>query len=103
MKGKEMYGEKYTWPAEYLNLPDDAIVQAYPRKDVHIIVVGGEANPQMQALKFYIPETHRLTSGGNDRLPVLLQKLPGSEHVIGCLCVSQVKLGRRGIEEDVVE
>ncbi|HME42453.1 MAG TPA: hypothetical protein VKF36_05140 [Syntrophorhabdales bacterium] len=57
LKGKEMYGEKGTWPAEYLNLPDDAIVQAYPRKDVHVIVVGGEANPQMDALKFYIPET----------------------------------------------
>jgi hypothetical protein len=57
LKGKEMYGEKNTWPAEYLTLPDDAVVQVYPRRDVHVIVVGGEANPQMQALKFYLPST----------------------------------------------
>ncbi len=57
LKGKEMYGEKYVWPKEYLNLPDDAVVPVYPRKYVHAIVVGGEVNPQMQAWKMAYPST----------------------------------------------
>jgi hypothetical protein len=55
LKGKEMYGEKGTWPAEYLTFPDDALVHPYPRHHVHVVVVGGEANPQMHAWKFYGP------------------------------------------------
>jgi hypothetical protein len=48
LKGKEYCGEKYLWPKEYLELPDDAVVPIYPRKHVYVIVVGGEANPMMQ-------------------------------------------------------
>lgn len=48
LKGKEMNGLKNRWPASYLGLPDDARVQVYPRDDVHIVVVGGEANAMMQ-------------------------------------------------------
>lgn len=55
LKGKAMYGEKYTWPPEYLKLSDDAMVQPYPRQHVHVVVVGGEANPQIHAWKFYMP------------------------------------------------
>jgi hypothetical protein len=49
LKGKPMYGEKYLWPAEYLDLSDDSPVQVFPRKDVKIAVVGGETNPFTQA------------------------------------------------------
>ena len=55
LKGKEMYGEKYLWPAEYLNMPDDAMVQAYPRKKIQVIVVGGESDPMAQGWKFSLP------------------------------------------------
>jgi hypothetical protein len=48
LKGKEMNGLKNRWPASYLGLPDDARVQVYPRDDVHVVVVGGEANAMMQ-------------------------------------------------------
>ena len=48
LKGKEMNGLRDRWPASYLNLPDDARVQVYPRDDVHVVVVGGEANAMMQ-------------------------------------------------------
>jgi hypothetical protein len=57
LKGKEMYGEKYVWPAEYLGLPDDAVIPVYPRKYVNVVVVGGEVNPQMQAWKMAYPST----------------------------------------------
>jgi len=36
------------WPASCLDLCDDARVQVYPRDDVHVVVVGGEANAMMQ-------------------------------------------------------
>ncbi len=48
LKGREMNGLKNRWPASYLDLPDDARVQVYPRDDVHVVVVGGEANAMMQ-------------------------------------------------------
>ena len=57
LKGREMYGEKYVWPKEYLDLPDDAVVPVYPRKYVHAIAVGGEVNPQMQVWKMAYPST----------------------------------------------
>lgn len=57
LKGKEMYGEKYLWPKEYLDLADDAIIQAYPRKYVKVIVVGGETNEMMQGWKMAYPFT----------------------------------------------
>ena len=57
LKGKEMYGQKYLWPKEYLGLPDDAVVQIYPRQNVHVVVVGGETNPMMQGWRFAYPST----------------------------------------------
>ncbi len=57
LKGKKMFGQTYLWPPEYLNLPDDAIIQAYPRQNIYVVVVGGETNPMMQAWKFAQPST----------------------------------------------
>ena len=57
MKGKPMYGEKYLWPKEYLDLGDDEIVKVYPRKYVKAIVVGGETNDMMQGWKMAYPST----------------------------------------------
>ena len=57
LKGKEMYGEKYLWPKEYLDKRDDEIIPVYPRKYVNVIVVGGDINPQMQAWKMAYPST----------------------------------------------
>jgi len=48
LKGREMNGVKNKWSASYLDLPDDARVPVYPRDDVHVVVVGGEANAMMQ-------------------------------------------------------
>jgi hypothetical protein len=53
LKGKLSYG----WPKEYLEKADDAIIQAYPRKHVKIIVVGGEVADMMQAWKVGSPST----------------------------------------------
>lgn len=53
LNGKEMNGLKNRWPASYLNLPDDARVQVYPKDDVHVVVVGGEANAMMQGWNMY--------------------------------------------------
>jgi hypothetical protein len=53
LKGKEMNGVKNRWPASYLNLPDDARVPVYPKDDVHVVVVGGEANAMMQGWNMY--------------------------------------------------
>jgi len=53
LKGKEMNGVKNRWPASYLNLPDDARVQVYPKDDVHVVVVGGEANAMMQGWQMW--------------------------------------------------
>jgi hypothetical protein len=53
LKGKLSYG----WPKEYLDKPDDAIVQVYPRKEVRIIVVGGEVADMMQAWRMSGPTT----------------------------------------------
>jgi hypothetical protein len=53
LKGKEMNGVKNRWPASYLALPDDARVQVYPKDDVHIVVVGGEANAMMQGWQMW--------------------------------------------------
>jgi hypothetical protein len=52
LKGKEYYGDRDLWPASYLGLPDDAVVQVYPRRYVKVIVVGGETSPLAQAWKF---------------------------------------------------
>jgi hypothetical protein len=57
LKGREMGGKKYSWPAHYLNLPDDALVQVYPKDEVHIVVVGGEANAMMQGWQMWYPST----------------------------------------------
>jgi hypothetical protein len=57
LRGKEIYGEKYIWPKEYLGLPDDAVVPIFPRKYVLLVVVGGDSNPMMQGWKFSQPTT----------------------------------------------
>ena len=57
LKGKEQYGIKDLWPKEYLGLPDDAVVRPYPRKNVHVVVVGGETNPMMQGWRFAYPSS----------------------------------------------
>lgn len=57
MKGRPMYGEKYLWPAEYLDKPDDEVVPIYPRKYVKVVVVGGEVSPMMQGWKMSYPST----------------------------------------------
>jgi len=36
---------------------DDAVVQIYPRQNVHVVVVGGETNPMMQGWRFAYPFT----------------------------------------------
>lgn len=53
LKGKEMNGVKNRWPASYLDLPDDARVPVYPKDDVHVVVVGGEANAMMQGWQMW--------------------------------------------------
>jgi hypothetical protein len=55
LKGKPMYGETYLWPEHYVDLPDSAVVQVYPRNHVKAVVVGGETNPFSQAWKFAYP------------------------------------------------
>ncbi len=57
LKGKEMYGQKYVWPKEYLTLPEDTEVPVYPRIYTNIVVVGGETNPMMQGWKMAYPST----------------------------------------------
>ena len=57
LKGREMGGKKYRWPAHYLYLPDDARVPVYPRDDVRVVVVGGEANAMMQGWIMASPST----------------------------------------------
>jgi hypothetical protein len=42
---------------EDLDRPDDTIFQTYPRDQIHIIVVGGEAVPMMQAWHMSHPQT----------------------------------------------
>lgn len=43
--------EEPDWPTEYLTCPDNKVIPMYPRKAVKVIVVGGQANPMMQAWK----------------------------------------------------
>jgi hypothetical protein len=57
LKGKAQYGIKDLWPKEYLGLPDDAVIRPYPRKNIHLVVVGGETNPMMQGWRFAYPST----------------------------------------------
>jgi hypothetical protein len=57
LKGKEMYGQKYVWPKEYLTLPENAEVPVYPRIYVNVVVVGAETNPMMQGWKMAYPST----------------------------------------------
>jgi hypothetical protein len=49
LNGREMYGQKYLWRKEYLNMPDDAVIRLYPRKYIFVVVVGNEVNNMMQA------------------------------------------------------
>jgi hypothetical protein len=57
LKGKEMYGQKYVWPKEYLTLPEETEVPVYPRIYINVVVVGGETNPMMQGWKMAYPST----------------------------------------------
>jgi hypothetical protein len=45
------------WPADFLDLPDDAIVQPYPPEVVKVIVVGGETNSFAQTWLVSLPST----------------------------------------------
>jgi hypothetical protein len=47
--------EDYTWPKEYLEMPDDAVVPVYPREGVQVVVVGANQNPMMQGWKTSYP------------------------------------------------
>jgi hypothetical protein len=51
------FANRYSWPREYLDLPDDTIVPIYPENQVYIVVVGGEVSPMMQVWKFANPRT----------------------------------------------
>jgi hypothetical protein len=55
LRGKPMYGEKYLWPPDYLNLKDDEVIHVFPRGSVKVVVVGGETNPFSQAWKMAHP------------------------------------------------
>lgn len=57
LKGKEMYGQKYVWPKEYLTLPENAEVPVYPRIYINVVVVGAETTPMMQGWKMAYPST----------------------------------------------
>jgi len=48
LQGRHGTEDRPTWPAHYLELPPEALVQAFPRKYVRIVVVGGETNPITQ-------------------------------------------------------
>jgi hypothetical protein len=47
----------HLWPKEYLDLPDEAVVPVYPRENIHVVVVGGDMAPVMQAWKMANPTT----------------------------------------------
>jgi hypothetical protein len=57
LKGKSWYGEKHHWPPHYLDLPLDENVQVFPRKDIRIVVVGGETNPFTQVWQMARPSS----------------------------------------------
>lgn len=44
-----------SWPAEYLNLSDETIVNAYPHGSIRVIVVGGKTNPHAQTWQLSFP------------------------------------------------
>jgi hypothetical protein len=43
------------WPLDFLELPDEAIVQPYPREFVKVIVVGGGTNSFAQTWLVSLP------------------------------------------------
>ena len=55
LRGKPWYGQTGLWPATYLDLPLDEVVQAFPKGSILIAVVGGETNPYVQAWQFSRP------------------------------------------------
>lgn len=57
LKGNPMYGKRYLWPQEYLNVGDDEMIHAFPRGTIRVVVVGGETNPFSQAWKMAYPTT----------------------------------------------
>lgn len=58
LEGRVMYGMKDLWPRDYLNAPDDKILQTYGRKEfIYIFVVGGETNPMITSWKMAFPVT----------------------------------------------
>jgi hypothetical protein len=44
-----------SWPGEYLDLPDEAVVTAYPEGSIKVIVVGGKTNPHAQTWQLSSP------------------------------------------------
>jgi len=57
LRGKPWHGAKPLWPAHYLDLPPDEMVQIFPRDHVKIVVVGGETNPFTQVWQMARPSS----------------------------------------------
>ncbi|MGL5719093.1 MAG: hypothetical protein ACRCX2_39195, partial [Paraclostridium sp.] len=48
LKKAEKEGTTAPWPIDYMYLPDDAIVNVFPKDNIFVVVAGGESNPMMQ-------------------------------------------------------
>jgi hypothetical protein len=57
LKGKPWYGAAPLWPARYLSLAPDEVVQIFPRGHIRIVVVGGETNPYIQVWQLARPSS----------------------------------------------
>lgn len=57
LKRAEAEGKPAPWPVEYMYLPDDAIVHPFPQDNIYVAVVGGDANPMMQAWMMGTPSS----------------------------------------------
>lgn len=57
LKRAEKDNTEAPWPIKYMYLAENEIVNAFPRKHVHVVVAGGEANPMMQGWMMLAPTT----------------------------------------------
>ncbi len=55
LKGRTGSPDRPVWPARYLDLPPEEVVQVFPRGHVRIVVVGGETNPITQVWQMARP------------------------------------------------